>query len=136
MVEFALILPFFLALLFAVIGFGMAMNFTGDLNHIAAQGARKAAVTSDTNFDLAAYVKNAAEPGLVDKVVVTVCLPEGSDPGDPVMVKAEVKDHKIVQLIPIDADPLNVDLAGRATMRLERKVSLAGPVASTAASCT
>ena len=55
-VEFALVLPLILFVLFAIIDFGQVFNNLNDANHIAGMGARYAAVdnkpTGDTLQDI------------------------------------------------------------------------------------
>ena len=46
-VEFALVVPFLLLLVFATISFGMMLSFRQTLSQAATEGARAAAVESD-----------------------------------------------------------------------------------------
>jgi Flp pilus assembly protein TadG len=51
MVEFALILPILLVLALGIVDFGRAMNYWNDVNQIAADGARFAAVNKNPGDD-------------------------------------------------------------------------------------
>ncbi len=139
-VEFVLVLPFMLLLLFGIVDFGLAINYSSDLNHVAAQGARQAAVNSDPAFNVATYVKEAAEPSIGDDVAVSVCLPPGpggiasGQPGAPVTIKATYS-HKLLHLLPGKADMLDLDLSGRATMRLEAAAAYAAQASTNADAC-
>jgi Flp pilus assembly protein TadG len=53
MVEFALILPILLFLVLGIVDFGRAINYWNDVNQIAADGARFAAVNKNPGADLA-----------------------------------------------------------------------------------
>lgn len=70
-VEFALVLPIVLLLLFGIVEFGRGYNAKITLTHAAREGARAAAIGDD---DVLATVQNAAEPLLSisgDEVTVT-----------------------------------------------------------------
>ena len=53
-VEFAMVVPLLCLIIVAILHFGKVMNYWLDLNHVASEGARKAAVntfTSDGAYD-------------------------------------------------------------------------------------
>ncbi len=99
-VEFALVVPLLCLIIIAILHFGKVMNYWLDLNHVASEGARKAAVNtfaSDAEYD--AYLRGRLETGelrtggttsIPTPSTVAVCLPEGSDVGDPVTVQVAV----------------------------------------------
>lgn len=125
-IEFALVLPLILMVLFLIIDFGRVFNYVNDANQIAADGARYAAVSdfpgggSLQDF-LRAQASTAEfrEGGTQISGPVSVCIefPSGSsNVGDPVLVRV-TSDFT---LLPIIGDSLTVDIHGEATMRLER----------------
>jgi hypothetical protein len=130
MVEFALIAPLFILLVAGIIQFGVALNFWLDMQRIANQGARWAAVNcGPSNFacgpaeTLTEHL--ASEPvsgGL--RPSVEVCYPVQTGPGyptvgDPVTVELT----KTMTLVPI-IEVGSVDLRAEATMRLEVRPDL------------
>lgn len=85
LVEFAIIAPLLLLLVFGIIEFGRAYNAQNTLTHAAREGARKYAITQDTAEGEAA-AKNAATSLDSSKITVTLssCVP-----GDPATVTLE-----------------------------------------------
>ena len=72
-VEFALVLPILMMLVFGIVDFGYAMNRDTMLNNATREGVRAASVGA-TAAEVAAVVK-ADLPGMSDKVTITVsCL--------------------------------------------------------------
>ncbi|NUT55872.1 MAG: pilus assembly protein [Thermoleophilia bacterium] len=134
MVEFAMVVPLLCLVIIAILHFGKVMNYWLDLNHVASDGARKAAVNSyatDAEYDT--WVRSRLETeelrsGGTDSIptaaTVAVCLPEGGDVGDPVTV--EVAAGYSLPLI-----GGTITLRGRATMRLEQPADFAGAGACT-----
>ena len=136
LVEFALIAPLFLMLVIGIVQFAVALNFWFDLNRLANQGARSAAVncgepvgtpqcgTSLAN-QLGQHVNQGGEiisSGNNPTVEICYIVPSGSDPnsytaqgGD--SVRVTLRDRYPLQLI---VNLAKVDLTARATMRLER----------------
>jgi Flp pilus assembly protein TadG len=133
-VEFAMVVPLLCLIIIAILHFGKVMNYWLDLNHVASEGARKAAVnafSSDGEYD--AYVRSRLETGelrtggtasIPSAATVAVCLPEGSDVGDPVTVQVAVGYS-----LPFIGS--TVSLRGTATMRLEQAAEYAGGGACT-----
>ena len=66
-VEFALLLPILVMIVFAIFQFGVALNNMISLNHAASEGARLAAI-GQYDFD---RVKNSAPSGMIQDIVVT-----------------------------------------------------------------
>jgi Flp pilus assembly protein TadG len=117
-IEFALVLPFILIFLFAIIDFGQIFNNVNDANQIAADGARFAAVdTKPTSDSLQTYLKAQGDTqALRDKIGVCIEFPAGSSKvGDPVKVKV-TSSYQLVPLL----GGATIDLHGEATMRIER----------------
>lgn len=130
-VEFAMVVPFLCLLVLVLVDFGKAMNYWLDLNHVASEGARKAAVNMyPTAGEYQTYIRNRLETtelkaGGTDAIpagaTIAICLPEGGDVGDPVTVQISVG----YQWIPF-IDSTDWQIRGTATMRLEQKASFSG----------
>ena len=90
MIEFAIILPLTLVLVFGILDFGKAFNYLIDETHLANTGARFAVVNknpgADDGLSLQQYVKSLADtPELQDGMTVCVEFPSGSDAvGEPI----------------------------------------------------
>jgi hypothetical protein len=128
-VEFALVVPLLLLVIIAILHFGKVMNYWLDLNHVASEGARKAAVntfSSDAGYET--YIRGRLETGelrtggtasIPSPATIAVCLPEGSDVGDPVTVQVAANYS-----LPFIGS--SIALRGTATMRLEQPADFAG----------
>lgn len=129
-----MVVPLLCLVIIAILHFGKVMNYWLDLNHVASEGARKAAVNtfaSDAGYD--AYIRSRLETeelrtggtsSIPSAATIAVCLPEGSDVGDPVTVQVSVGYS-----LPFIG--LTVPLRGTATMRLEQPADYAGGGACT-----
>lgn len=125
-VEFGMIVPLLCVLVLVFVDFGKAMNYWLDLNHVASEGARKAAVNRfPTAAEYQDYVRDRLETtelqsGGTDSVpagaTIAICLPEGGDVGDPVTVQVSV-DYDWIPFI----DSADFNIRGTATMRLEQQ---------------
>ena len=130
-VEFAMVVPILCVLVLVLVDFGKAMNYWLDLNHVASEGARKAAVNMyPTAGEYQTYIRDRLETtelkaGGTDSIpagaTIAICLPEGGDVGDPVTVQVSVG----YQWIPF-IDSTDWQIRGTATMRLEQKASFSG----------
>lgn len=130
-VEFAMVVPILCVLVLVLVDFGKGMNYWLDLNHVASEGARKAAVnTFPTAGEYQTYMLDRLETselkaGGTDSVptgaTIAICLPEGGDVGDPVTVQVSVAYHWIPFISHTDWQ-----IRGTATMRLEQKASFSG----------
>ena len=128
-VEFAMVVPLLLVIIIGILHFGKVMNYWLDLNHVASEGARRAAVNtyaSDAAYNT--YVRDRLETqelrtggttSIPSAATVAICLPEGSDVGDPVTVQVAVGYS-----LPFIGS--TVALRGTATMRLEQAADYAG----------
>jgi Flp pilus assembly protein TadG len=120
-----MVVPFLCLIIVAVLHFGKVMNYWLDLNQVASEGARKAAVnTFASDADADAYLRDRLETGelrtggttsIPAAATIAVCTPEGSGVGDPVTVQVAVP----YSLPFIGA---TVTLRGTATMRLEQEL--------------
>ena len=82
LVEFAIIAPLLLLLVFGIIEFGRAYNAQNSLTHAAREGAREYAITQDQ--DAGRATAKAAATSL-DSSKITVTL-SACTPGDPASV--------------------------------------------------
>ena len=139
LVEFALIAPLFLVLVVGIIQFGIGLNYWLDLNRIANQGARWAAVDKYPNCDGVVTTAGCVTPTLVSYLEsepvsgglqpnASICFerPTGVLPVAPLpAVSSQVGQPVSVEVgtrftfLPI-LDLATVTLRGKATMRLEQ----------------
>lgn len=121
-VEFALTLPIILVFLFAIIQFGQLFNHVNDQNHIAAEGARLAAVDNNpSGSTLQSYLTQEGDTqSLRDTIKVCIEFPSGtSNVGDPVKVSVS-SDFNLIPLLAKYNGGAALALNGHATMRIER----------------
>lgn len=97
LVEFAIITPLLLLLVFGIIEFGRAYNAQNTLTHAAREGARKYAITQDTTEGETA-AKNAATS--LDSSQITVTL-SSCVPGDPATVTLEYPFELRIAFFPV-----------------------------------
>jgi hypothetical protein len=126
--------PLLCLVIIAILHFGKVMNYWLDLNHVASEGARKAAVNtfaSDAEYDT--YIRSRLETGelraggttsIPAAATIALCLPEGGDVGDPVTVQ-------VVAGYSLPFIGTTIRLRGTATMRLEQQADFAGAGACT-----
>ena len=131
LVEFTLVLPLLLLVLFGIVEFARVLNYTNDMNQIAANGARLAAVDRiPSGTSLQAYLKGTADTAVlrgeatsesVSAAEVCITFPgDAAAVGDPVKVEAKTQ----FDLLPIiDTTATSITLRGTATMRLEQPPS-------------
>ena len=120
-VEFGLVVPFLCVLVLALVDFGKAMNYWLDLNHVASEGARKAAVnTFATSGAYQDWIRNRLE-SIPTAAAISICMPEGGDIGDPVTVQVAV-GYRWIPFV----GSADWNIKGTATMRLEQKASYSG----------
>jgi len=120
-IEFALILPLILMLLFAIIEFGQIFNNLNDANHIAGNGARFAAVNSKpaaATGSLQDYLKSQGDTAKL-RSTIGVCIsfpPNGASTiGNAVSVRVR-SDYELIPLL----GGVTIPLTATATMRIER----------------
>jgi Flp pilus assembly protein TadG len=132
LVEFALIAPLFLLLVVGIIQFGIGLNYWLDLNRIANQGARWAAVDkypncngvpatpgcgvpeTPTNPTLKSYLESEPVSGGLQPTA-TICFETTPTVGQAVTVRVESP----FTFLPI-MDLGTITLRGKATMRIEQ----------------
>jgi Flp pilus assembly protein TadG len=130
LVEYALVLPLLLLLVFGMLDFGRAFNYWIDTTHLANEAARFASVDRDPSEsgDLQGWIRDQAlskelYDGSGDSIdgALRVCIayPEGSAglAGDPVEVKVKTSFRWLRVL---DLPLPTTDIVGKSTMRLEK----------------
>ena len=131
LVEFTLVLPLLLLVLFGTLDFGRAFNYWNDQTHLAGEGARFAAVNKSLSPSLQQYIqqqadtselRNGGTPSVPVATQVCVDFPEGtSEVGDAVRVKVKTQYHLLGFVSSKIGGPLSVNLESTATMRIEQK---------------
>lgn len=124
-----MVVPLLCVVIIAILHFGKVMNYWLDLNHVASEGARKAAVNtfaSDAEYDTwirsrleTSELKTGGTTSIPNPSNVDLCLPEGGDVGDPVTVQVSA-DYSLPFI------GAAVTLRGTATMRLEQPAEYPG----------
>jgi Flp pilus assembly protein TadG len=130
-IEFALIAPVLLMMLFGIIDFARALNYLNDSNQIAAQGARLAAVNNNPNAPstLQSYLNGLADTAELrtgsSQVTspISTCIDTPTNAatgtsrkvGDPVRVVV-TSQFKLLPIVGVGT----MTLKGKAVMRLER----------------
>jgi len=138
-----MILPLFGALIFMLISFGKALYYYIDLTHVAAEGARIAAVSQVTmpngQTSLKGYLCSQLGSGselntgsaAVDKAVVQVSYPASTEnAGDPVTVGISTNYHWIPFF-----NLGSMSIQSSATMRIENPPAATGTTEITGGTC-
>ncbi len=107
--EFALVMPLLVLIIFGIIQFGIVYNHYLAITHAAREGARLAAVGKFSEE----AVTDRAYP--VDSVNVEISYPNGESHGEPVEVK--VSSNYLLS-IPLYGQ-FNIPLISKAEMRIE-----------------
>jgi len=132
LVEFALVAPLLLVILFAMLDFGRTFNYWIDATHLSNEGARWAVVNKNpaSSGTLQNYVLQQADTGelrdggsaaVPDGLEVCVSFPSGtSKVGDPVRVTASV-DYNWLPFLSSQAlgGLTSTTVSSSSTMRLE-----------------
>jgi Flp pilus assembly protein TadG len=129
LVEFALVLPLLLLILFGVLDFGKAFNYWNDETHLAAEGVRWAVVnTNPGTGTLQQYIRQQADTTeLQNGAQVCIAFPTNAatgtsgQVGDPVTVTVKTRYNWIPFLSSPKGGGLTLPstITGTATMRLE-----------------
>lgn len=129
LVEFALVLPVLILLLFGMLQFGQVFNYWIDETHLANEGARRAAVNSwpgGPSLQLQQYIRQQADSNdLRNNGHVCISFPSGtSNVGDPVEVDMSYTAglpiiHSVSTRLFGGTIPSSVTVRGRSVMRLE-----------------
>lgn len=116
-VEFALILPILIILIFGIFEFAIAFNNYITITHAAREGARRAAVDL-FNPDLKDYIKEMAIPLALTDDDILIDWDNNPDPpliGDPVSVEITYNFGISIPLV----GSWEIPLKNKAIMRLE-----------------
>ena len=133
LVEFALVLPILLVLVFGALDFGKAYNYWIDSTHLSASGARWAAVNKNPGASggqsLQQYIRSQADSAelrnggtsaVPSPVRVCISFPNGtSNVGDPVKVTVSTT-YNFLNFLQVQTGVTNKTISGSATMRLEQ----------------
>jgi hypothetical protein len=129
LVEFALVLPLLLVILFGMLDFGKAFNYWIDETHLANEGARWAVVNKNPGGGtLQEYIqqqadtpelRNGGTSSVPGPLQICISFPSGSaNVGDPVHVTAS-STYNWLPLIGNRIGITQTTITGSATMRLE-----------------
>ena len=127
LVEFALVIPILLLVLFGTLDFAKAFNYWIDETHLAAEGARWAVVNSNPGSgSLQAYIQQQADSSEL-RGLAHVCISFPTNPstgtsgkvGDPVTVSVTSKYNWMPFVASRASLAPSTTIAGTATMRLE-----------------
>ena len=123
LVEFALLLPIFLILLFAIVDFGLGLNAWITITNSAREGARAGAVGADA-ATITQKVQDTSGALDLDKLTVTVTNAQGQ-PGGSVVVDVDYQYDLITPLSALmefvsgNTIGPTLNLSSSADMRLE-----------------
>jgi Flp pilus assembly protein TadG len=148
LVEFALVLPLLILLLFALLDFGKAYNYWIDQTHLANEGARWAAVDKNpagVTLTLQQYIaskantdelKSGGTSNISGPLGVCIAFPAGtSNVGNPVEVRVSTT-YNWLPIIGAKISILQTQINGSATMRIEKKpVNYAAGAGGTPGTC-
>jgi Flp pilus assembly protein TadG len=119
LVEFALVLPVLLLVVFGIVEFGLALNSENDQTHLANEVARYAIINENPGGteSLQEWAKKQGDNNFLTSTgKVCVSFPEGSEAGKP--VKVEVTS--VMKWLPVlNLKAVQTTLKGTAYMRLE-----------------
>jgi Flp pilus assembly protein TadG len=132
-IEFAIVVPLLLLILFGIIDFAKAWNYTNDMTHVANTGARFAAVNNNpggTTQTLQQYIVSQSESSelrtggtssISTAAFACIDFPDGTAAaGHPVRVRVRVEYAFIPFLPNWMGGSTSVNLTGSSTMRLEQ----------------
>ena len=118
MTEFALIVPVFLLVVAGMLGFGRALFYWIDANHLANETARWAVVDRNPYAPTTLQQSARNSGGTVEFTNASVCItfPDGTQAvGHPLKVQVK-KPFTFVPILNIGT----INIAGAATLRIER----------------
>jgi hypothetical protein len=129
LVEFALVLPILLVLLFGMLDFGKAFNYWIDETHLANEGARWAVVNKNPGSGtLQQYIqqqadtpelRNGGTSSVPSPLQVCISFPDGSgEVGDPVHVAVSAT-YNWLPFLGSRLGIASTTITGSSTMRLE-----------------
>ncbi|MDT0195016.1 TadE/TadG family type IV pilus assembly protein [Arthrobacter sp. AB6] len=123
-VEFALVIPLFLMLVFGIVEFGRAFNIQVSLSEAARETARYTAIhanDADFSFDAAREVGISAAPSVdLDASAIEIAFSDGAtcEAGDSVLVSLQIMTPYLTPLPGlIPGMPANLDISSKGVMR-------------------
>jgi Flp pilus assembly protein TadG len=123
LVEFALILPLLLVVIFGIFQFGLAINSANDETHLANEVARYATVDENpSSTTLQEWAKSQVDSNALTGQTVCISFPKGTaNIGDPVEVKIKgtISWFPILNVKPFQGKFTSTVVEGKADMRLE-----------------
>jgi Flp pilus assembly protein TadG len=135
-IEFAIVVPLLLLILFGIIDYAKAWNYTNDMTHVANTGARFAAVNNNPGAALptaetlqqyiasqseSAELRNGGSSSIPNRAFVCIDFPDGTAAaGHPVRVRVRAEYAFIPFLPNWMGGSTSVNLTGSSTMRLEQ----------------
>jgi Flp pilus assembly protein TadG len=139
LVEFALVLPVLMLVLFGLLDFAKAFNYWNDQTHLAAEGARWAVVNSNPGGgqSLQQYLQQQADTSEL-RGLATVCIsfPSGtSNVGDPVNVTVKSRYTWLPFVSSKAGLSPTTTITGSATMRLEAPPTAYSPGSGGTGTC-
>lgn len=139
LVEFALVLPVLMLVLFGLLDFAKAFNYWNDQTHLAAEGARWAVVNSNPGGgqSLQQYLQQQADTSEL-RGLATVCIsfPGGtSNVGDPVTVTVKSRYTWLPFVSSKAGLSPTTTITGSATMRLEAPPTAYSPGSGGTGTC-
>jgi Flp pilus assembly protein TadG len=138
-VEFAVVLPVLLLIVFGILDFGRAMNYENDATHLANEGARFAVVNSNPggSTSLADWIRAQGDTSeMQNNSTVCVSFPTNAatgtsmQVGDPVQVTVAV-NFSWLPYIGTAVGSASSTMTGKALMRLEQPPTNFGAGCST-----
>jgi Flp pilus assembly protein TadG len=139
LVEFALVLPVLMLVLFGLLDFAKAFNYWNDQTHLAAEGARWAVVNSNPGGgqSLQQYLQQQADTSEL-RGLATVCIsfPSGTSAvGDPVTVTVKSRYTWLPFVSSKAGLSPTTTITGSATMRLEAPPTAYSPGSGGTGTC-
>jgi Flp pilus assembly protein TadG len=118
LVEFVLVLPLLLLVVFGIVQFGLALNSANDETHLANEVARYATVNENPSSEtLQKWAKGQVDSSALSGQTVCISFPKGtSNVGDPVQVTVK---GTITWLPVLKLKVASTVVEGKADMRLE-----------------
>jgi len=134
LVEFVLVLPLLLFLIFGFLQFGLAMHAKINSTHLTAEGARYVAVnqnpglTASPVMTMQDYIRSRAATPKLRTARVRICFPAVPKVGDPVKVVLDnVSYVPFIGTLPGGLSLPSLPVSSETTMRLEAVPTNFGP---------
>jgi Flp pilus assembly protein TadG len=129
-VEFAVLLPVLLLIVFGIADFGLGMNTYNNETQLANEGARLASVNKNPGSGtLQAYIKSQGDTADIQaNATVGICFPDGTATvGHPVAVTVSIVHNWLPYLKNVMGLSASTTITGKAVMRLEQNPTVYSP---------